>query len=58
MELENGMREIRRMMDGKNAGNGMGILVRRIRLGMQGVFVEIRKVWRIRVAMQGIKVES
>ena len=36
----------------------MGMRVRRISVGMWGIWVEIRKLWGITVAMQRIKVEA
>ena len=41
---------------GGNARNGMGMGVRRINVGMRGIWEEIPKMCGIRVAMQGIKV--
>ena len=52
------MREMRRIRDGKNARNGMEMQVRRINLGMRGIWVEILKMLGIRVEMQGINAET
>ena len=41
-----------------NARKGMGMRLQRISMGIWGMWVEIRKMWRIRVAMQRIKVEA
>ena len=41
-----------------NARKGMGMRLRRISMGMWGMWVEIRKMWGIRIAMQRIKVEA
>ena len=43
-ELENGMSEMRRTRNRKNAGNAMGMQVQRISVGMRGIWVEIRKM--------------
>ena len=44
--------------ENKGARKGMGMRVRKISVGMRGIWVEMRKMWGIRVAMQGIKVET
>ena len=36
----------------------MEMQLRRISVGMQGIWVELQKMWGIRVAMQGVKVET
>ena len=36
----------------------MGMLVRRISVGVWGIWVETGKMWGIRVTMQGVKVEA
>ena len=44
--------------NGGNARNGMEMRLRKISVGLGGIWVKIRKMWGIRVAMQGIKVET
>ena len=43
------MTEMRRIRDGKYARNGMGMRVRRISVGLWGIWVEIQKMMGIRV---------